>query len=80
MLAGCGLDEVTVMDSAGTMMPHDTAAYVKAFKSAVKIPVAFYGHNNLGLSVANALAAYEAGADVFGRATRRKALRSAGNG
>ena len=78
MLAGCGLDEVTVMDSAGTMMPHDASAYVKALKSAVKIPVAFHGHNNLGLSVANALAAYEAGADVFDCGLLGMA-RSAGN-
>ena len=53
------------MDSADTMMPDDAFAYVKALKSRVKIPVAFHGHNNLGLSVANALSAYEAGADVF---------------
>ena len=78
MLANCGLDEVTVMDSAGTMMPHDASAYVKALKSSVKIPVAFHGHNNLGLSVANALAAQEAGADVFDCGLLGMA-RSAGN-
>ncbi len=78
MLESCGLDEVTVMDSAGTMMPHDASAYVKALKSSVKIPVAFHGHNNLGLSVANALAAHEAGADVFDCGLLGMA-RSAGN-
>lgn len=61
MLADCGLDEITIMDSAGTMMPHETEAYTKELVAAVDIPVAFHGHNNLGLSVANAIAAAEAG-------------------
>lgn len=61
MLETCGLDEITIMDSAGTMMPHEVEAYVKAMTAKVHIPVAFHGHNNLGLSVANALAAQEAG-------------------
>lgn len=50
---------------AGTMMPHEVEAYVRAMTAKVHIPVAFHGHNNLGLSVANALAAQEAGASVF---------------
>ncbi len=78
MLEKCGLDEITVMDSAGTMMPDDAFAYVKALKSRVNIPVAFHGHNNLGLSVANALSAYEADADVFDCGLLGMA-RSAGN-
>ena len=65
MLADCGLDEITIMDSAGTMTPHQVTEYVKALTAAVDIPVAFHGHNNLGLSVANAIAAMEAGATVF---------------
>ena len=78
MLAGCGLDEITIMDSAGTMMPHDVAEYVKALTAVLDIPVAFHGHNNLGLSVANALAAMEAGATVFDSGLLGMA-RSAGN-
>lgn len=78
MLESCGLDEITIMDSAGTMMPHEVEAYVKAMTAKVHIPVAFHGHNNLGLSVANALAAYEAGATVFDCGLLGMA-RSAGN-
>lgn len=78
MVAAAGLDEITIMDSAGTMMPEDAAAYTKALKAKVSIPVAFHGHNNLGLSVANALAAYEAGAEVFDCGLLGMA-RSAGN-
>lgn len=78
MLADCGLDGVTIMDSAGTMMPDQVTQYVKALKAAVDIPVAFHGHNNLGLSVANAIAALEGGADEFDCGLLGMA-RSAGN-
>ena len=78
MLADCGLDEITIIDSAGTMMPHETEAYTKELVAAVDIPVAFHGHNNLGLSVANAIAAAEAGATVFDCGLLGMA-RSAGN-
>jgi 4-hydroxy 2-oxovalerate aldolase len=78
MLETCGLDEITIMDSAGTMMPHEVEAYVKAMTAKVHIPVAFHGHNNLGLSVANALAAQEADASVFDCGLLGMA-RSAGN-
>ena len=78
MLADCGLDEITIMDSAGTMMPHQVTEYVKALTAVVDIPVAFHGHNNLGLSMANAIAAAEAGATVFDCGLLGMA-RSAGN-
>lgn len=78
MLADCGLDEITIMDSAGTMLPHQVTAYAKALTEALDIPVAFHGHNNLGLSVANALAAAEGGATVFDSGLLGMA-RSAGN-
>jgi len=78
MLAECGLDEITIMDSAGTMMPDQVEEYVKALVEAVDIPVGFHGHNNLGLSVANALAAQRAGAKVFDAGLLGMA-RSAGN-
>ena len=78
MLADCGLDEITIMDSAGTMMPHQVTEYTKALTAAVDIPVAFHGHNNLGLSVANAMAAAEGGATVFDCGLLGMA-RSAGN-
>ena len=77
-LAACGVDEITIMDSAGTMTPGQTAQYVKAMKDKLDIPVAFHGHNNLGLAVANALAAVEAGADVLDGCLMGMA-RSAGN-
>lgn len=78
MVAAAGLDEITIMDSAGYMTPEMAGAYAKALTAKVDIPVAFHGHNNLGLSVANALAAYENGATVFDCGLLGMA-RSAGN-
>lgn len=78
LLENCGLDEITIMDSAGTMMPDEVERYCRVMTSKVKIPVGFHGHNNLGLSVANALAAYRGGAVVFDCGLLGMA-RSAGN-
>lgn len=78
MLQDAGLDEITIMDSAGTMTPNQVTEYCKALTSKLSIPVAFHGHNNLGLSVANALAALEGGATVLDCGLMGMA-RSAGN-
>ena len=78
LLASYGLDEITIMDSAGTMVPEQVDAYVRALKAAVAIPVGFHGHNNLGLAVANARAAEGAGADIIDCGLLGMA-RSAGN-
>lgn len=78
MLEDAGLDEITIMDSAGTMTPDEVRVYAEEMVKRVKIPVAFHGHNNLGLSVANAVAAWEGGAKVFDCGLLGMA-RSAGN-
>ena len=78
LLESFGADEITIMDSAGTMVPEETARYVAALKEKVRVPVGFHGHNNLGMAAANALAAYEAGADIIDCGLLGMA-RSAGN-
>lgn len=77
-LEAAGLDEITIMDSAGTMLPDQAAEYTTKLKAAVKIPVAFHCHNNLGLSAANAMTAYNSGADILDCGLMGMA-RSAGN-
>ena len=77
-LADAGLDEITIMDSAGTMLPGQVAEYTRKLTQAVTIPVAFHCHNNLGLSAANAVAAYENGAAILDCGLMGMA-RSAGN-
>ncbi|KPI57376.1 4-hydroxy-2-oxovalerate aldolase [Clostridioides difficile] len=78
MLQEAGVDNITIMDSAGTMFPEDTTAYVKAMKEQVSIPIGFHGHSNLGMAQANALAAIEAGAEEIDCGLLGMA-RSAGN-
>lgn len=78
MLEQAGLDEYTIMDSAGCMMPEQVAEYTKALVSVLHIPVAFHCHNNLSLSAANALAAYQNGAQILDCGLMGMA-RSAGN-
>lgn len=78
LLEDNGADELTLMDSAGTMMPSEVEESVRRVKAAVSIPVGFHGHNNLGLAAANALAAVRAGADSIDTGLMGMA-RSAGN-
>lgn len=73
-----GVDEITIMDSAGTMLPQEVGEYVRRMKEAVSVPVGFHGHNNLGLAVANSCTALENGADVIDVGLMGMA-RSAGN-
>lgn len=78
MLEKEGVDAITIMDSAGTMLPREVTEYVQELKGSVSIPVGFHGHSNLGLSQANALAAADAGADEIDCGLLGMA-RSAGN-
>jgi 4-hydroxy 2-oxovalerate aldolase len=57
-----GADYINLADSAGHLLPEDVTARVAAVRSAIKIPVGFHAHNNLGLAIANSLAAISAGA------------------
>lgn len=61
LLEEAGVDIITIMDSTGTMTPADVTEYVSELNNALTIPVGFHGHNNLGLSQANAIAAVKAG-------------------
>ncbi len=60
-----GATAVTVVDSAGGMLPNQVAAYVEVLKAGLHAAVGFHGHNNLLLANANSLAAVEAGATVI---------------
>ncbi len=59
-----GADWIYVVDSAGGMRPADVARYVEAVRSRSRARVGFHGHNNLGVAVANCLAAIDGGATL----------------
>lgn len=63
---GYGAQGVGIMDSAGHFLPADVTARIGAIVKAVgTVPVIFHGHNNLGMAVANSVAAADAGAAII---------------
>jgi len=60
-----GAQGVILMDSAGAYLPADVREKVGALVSALGIPAGFHAHNNLSMSVANSLAAVDAGAVIL---------------
>ncbi|MEU1789113.1 4-hydroxy-2-oxovalerate aldolase [Streptomyces sparsogenes] len=70
LMVGYGAQGVCIFDSAGHYLPQDVTARITAITAAVDVPVAFHGHNNLGLAVANSVAAIEAGARVIDACAR----------
>jgi 4-hydroxy 2-oxovalerate aldolase len=76
MTRSAGADWWYVVDSAGGMQPAEVRQYVRAVLDASDIAVGLHAHNNLGMAVANSLAAVEEGAKLvdctlnrLGRAT-----------
>ncbi|MCZ4120292.1 4-hydroxy-2-oxovalerate aldolase [Streptomyces sp. H39-S7] len=78
LLATFGAQAVGVFDSAGHYLPTDVTTRITAICAAVDVPVIFHGHNNLGLAVANSIAAIQAGASIID-ATARGFGAGAGN-
>lgn len=62
LMESYGADVVYVMDSAGAMLPADVRDRVALLVDELDIDVGFHAHNNLGLGIANTLAAVEEGA------------------
>jgi len=73
-----GADVVYVVDSAGAMVPAQAGARVAALRQAVSGEIGFHAHNNLGVGIANALAAAENGAQFIDGSLRGLGA-SAGN-
>jgi 4-hydroxy 2-oxovalerate aldolase len=65
-----GASGVGILDSAGHYLPADVTERITAMRAAVDVPVMFHGHNNLGMAVANSIAAAEAGADILDACAR----------
>jgi 4-hydroxy 2-oxovalerate aldolase len=58
-----GASTAYLVDTAGHFMPKEVSKIISEMKDKLKIKVGFHGHNNLGLAIANTIAAIEAGAD-----------------
>jgi 4-hydroxy-2-oxovalerate/4-hydroxy-2-oxohexanoate aldolase len=64
LMESYGANCVYVTDSAGYMLPDDVSARIGAVKNSLRseTEIGFHGHHNLGMGIANSLAAVEAGA------------------
>lgn len=60
-----GAEGITILDSAGSFLPEDVTERIKLLTASLKIPVGFHAHNNLGMAIANSLAAVKAGAHII---------------
>lgn len=58
-----GANRLRVCDTLGVLIPASSRFLTKRIIDEVKIPVEIHTHNDYGLAVANALAAFEAGAE-----------------
>lgn len=60
-----GAEAIMIMDSAGAFLPDDVSQRISALVEGLSIPVGFHGHNNLGMAIANSIAAIHAGASIL---------------
>ncbi|MFG2645939.1 4-hydroxy-2-oxovalerate aldolase [Streptomyces sp. NPDC048370] len=70
LLVDYGAQAVGIMDSAGYYLPEDVSSRIRSITAAVDVPVIFHGHNNLGMAVANSVAAAKAGARIIDACAR----------
>ncbi len=64
LMESYGAQTVYVTDSAGFLMPDDVTARIKSLREALRpvTEIGFHAHHNLGMGVANSIAAVRAGA------------------
>ncbi len=60
-----GAQTLIIMDSAGYYLPEDVKERIGTLVNGLTIPVGFHAHNNLGMAIANSIAAVETGADLL---------------
>lgn len=78
IFADAGAEYINIADSSGHMLPDDVRARISLLAEKLPIPVGYHSHNNLGLSIANSIAALESGASYID-ATCRGLGAGAGN-
>jgi len=60
-----GASGVSLYDSAGSYLPKEVEEKVSYLVNNLNIQVGFHAHNNLGMAIANSIAAVEAGATII---------------
>lgn len=70
LMESYGADVVYATDSAGALLPNEVTERIELLVKELNIEVGFHGHNNLGLAMANTLAAAKAGATYLDGSAR----------
>jgi 4-hydroxy 2-oxovalerate aldolase len=65
-----GAEGVMIFDSAGAYLPAEVSERIEELIDNLQIPVGFHAHNNLGMGIANSVAAAEAGASMIDGSAR----------
>jgi len=65
-----GAEGIVIMDSAGAYLPGDVTERIGYLASHLNVPIGFHAHNNLGMSIANSVAAVAAGARMLDASAR----------
>jgi len=60
---GEGADTLNIPDTVGASIPRGMFNLIREVKNTISVPVSVHCHNDMGLAVANSLAAVEAGAE-----------------
>lgn len=78
LMQSYGANGVILMDSAGAYLPEDVSRKVRYLAASLKVNLGFHAHNNLGMTIANSVAAVKGGAKIID-ATSRGLGAGAGN-
>lgn len=62
-IEAAGVDRISLPDTVGIMRPLGMQKFVKLVRDEIRVPLDVHVHNDMGLALANALAACDAGAD-----------------
>lgn len=65
-----GAQGIVLMDSAGFYVPDEVTEKVGLLVEKLEVPIGFHAHENLGLSIANSLAALNSGARILDGTSR----------
>ena len=59
-----GVDSINIPDTVGVIIPRAMSHMISELKNTVKVPISVHCHNDMGLAVANSIAAIDAGATI----------------
>jgi len=65
-----GAEGIILMDSAGNYLPGDVDEKISYLKENLEVSIGFHAHNNLGMGIANSVAAIQAGASMVDGCSR----------